>query len=76
MNEFVGIMRVQKTDMKITDLTIGQVIYGDTGGIGISERTILEINITNKSVTVESYTGKIDVFEKEFLEYFLCEKID
>lgn len=62
--------------MKIEDFYIGQEITTDLGGTGPSTVEVVGIDNKGYRLKVRHYTYKIDVWNKEFIEYAMMDKFE
>ena len=62
--------------MHVSELEIGKKYYGDCGGIGITEVILRSIDTYTKVVQVEYSPKDIRTWTWDFLEYFMCQKIE
>jgi len=60
--------------MKIEDFYIGQEITADLGGSGPSTVEVIDIDTKGYRLKVKHYTNKINIWNKEFIEYATQEK--
>lgn len=59
--------------MKIEDFYIGQQITTDLGGSGPSTVEVIDIDTVGYRLKVKHYTNKINVWDKEFIEYVMLD---
>jgi hypothetical protein len=59
--------------MKIEDFYVGQQITTDLGGSGPSTVEVIDIDTKGCRLKVKHYTNKIDVWDKEFIEYVMLD---